>query len=444
MTINHYSIVIASFSILFFLRALYLGLKATKMSKETQNLNEELEKNPIDKSIQNIQDQIDQIDNKYQEGKKTFDALSNARKPLKRQVDVIQAGLLPPTFRFDDSEILKDKIRDIQQKQFTIINSGRATESYSTWAWFGSKSDGAKMVSAYNSLLLKAYNAEFDMIRKQMRYSTYSTAREKLTRLSDQLAKLAETVRANITKEYSDLKKEELSIWHQELKRKEKIKQDRKKQQQELREQNKLLGKDTDKLEDKIEEQEIELEAARRQAERLIGKERADIEKMIAKIEIEKERLEKKFQHAISQAQITRSGYIYVISNKGSFGEDVVKIGMTRRLEPMERIVELSRASVPFRYDVHTLAYTSDAPTLEKTLHKRYNEVRVNEENFRKEFFKTSPKDVHSIMDELGIESDWYYEVEAKEYNESLLIRHAIAENSKKNSNPSESFPNCI
>jgi hypothetical protein len=110
----------------------------------------------------------------------------------------------------------------------------------------------------------------------------------------------------------------------------------------------------------------------------------------------------------------------------------------------MERIVELGGASVPFRYDVHTLAYTSDAPKIEKTLHKKFNGVRVNEDNFRKEFFKTSPKDVNTIMDELGIESDWYYEVEAREYNESLLMRQVIAENSNVNSNPSESFPNSI
>ena len=138
------------------------------------------------------------------------------------------------------------------------------------------------------------------------------------------------------------------------------------------------------------------------------------------------EKLERKFARAMSQAQITKDGYIYVISNLGSFGDGTVKIGMTRRLEPMDRVKELGDASVPFKFDVHTLTFVGDAPKVEKMLHRKFHDKRVNEENYRKEFFKVTPQEVAAAMDELGIECDWFYETEAKEFRESLLMRKAF------------------
>jgi len=411
------------------------------MQTEAQSLKDNLSTTPLEDSIQEINTQIEVLERRYDEGRKTLEALSKAMIPIHQKVEMIKLGMLLPAFRFDDSEILKEEIKEAHQRQFEIIKSGKATESYSNWTWFGSSHDGAKMVAAYNRLLLKAYNAEFEMIRKQMRYSTYDTACEKLERLSDQLSKLAETVNANISEEYREEKREELFLWYRELKRKDQLKKDRKRQQSELRNQNKNLGVDPDEIEEDLEKHEAELEVAKQRAKKLIGRERAELEKMIARIETEKLRLEQKFQRAISQAQITRSGYIYVISNKGSFGSDVVKIGMTRRLEPMERIIELGGASVPFRFDVHTLAYTSDAPNIEKKLHDKFRDVRLNVSNERKEFFRASPNEVNAVMNELGIESDWYYDVEAREFNESNLIRKAINEKTEMNSNLTESFP---
>ncbi|XQF93462.1 GIY-YIG nuclease family protein [Pseudoalteromonas espejiana] len=98
------------------------------------------------------------------------------------------------------------------------------------------------------------------------------------------------------------------------------------------------------------------------------------MEERIQKMKSEIAKLENKFQRATSQAQITKVGYIYVISNLGSFGEGVVKIGMTRRLEPMDRINELGDASVPFKFDVHTMAFVQNAPEIEKKLHRKFDE----------------------------------------------------------------------
>jgi hypothetical protein len=112
-----------------------------------------------------------------------------------------------------------------------------------------------------------------------------------------------------------------------------------------------------------------------------------------------------------------------VISNIGSFGEGVFKIGMTRRLEPMDRVKELGDASVPFSFDVHAMLYSDDAPSLEKELHRRFNRESVNKVNPRKEFFRTSLAEIKQIVDQQGvIEVHWTMKAEAAEYRESLAI----------------------
>ncbi|MCU7376423.1 DUF4041 domain-containing protein [Paucibacter sp. O1-1] len=242
--------------------------------------------------------------------------------------------------------------------------------AYSSWTWYGSKSKGTEMVIAYQNLLLKAFNAEFDVIRRQMRHSTYETARKKLLRLEEQLAKLGETTNVCISNEYVDLKVHELLTWHKELEHKEELSQQKKAQQALLREQAKQSGQDTEDLEDEIYYRKSDLKKAKMLALKMHGANAVDMGIKISKMQKEIERIEAKFERATSQAQITRVGYIYVISNIGSFGEGVVKIGMTRRLEPMDRVIELGDASVPFRFDVHTLTFVDDAPRIERLLHQ--------------------------------------------------------------------------
>lgn len=157
----------------------------------------------------------------------------------------------------------------------------------------------------------------------------------------------------------------------------------------------------------------------------LAGEEqRIALEKKLAELQIKYEEAEAKNQRAISMAQQTRSGHVYVISNIGSFGENVYKIGMTRRLEPLDRVRELGDASVPFSFDVHAMIYSDDAPSLENHLHKVFNDKQVNKVNSRKEFFNVGIKDIKSTIQEMSIEAHWTMFAEAKEYRESLAIEH--------------------
>ena len=165
----------------------------------------------------------------------------------------------------------------------------------------------------------------------------------------------------------------------------------------------------------------------RKEMEQASDEQKQQYETQLAELENKLHEAEEKGQRAISMAQQTRRGHVYVISNIGSFGEEVFKVGMTRRLEPLDRVKELGDASVPFSFDVHAMIYSDDAPTLEKALHKKFQDVAVNKINLRKEFFKTSLTSIKQTVEEQGIEEiHWTMKAEATEYRESKSLEKAL------------------
>lgn len=128
-------------------------------------------------------------------------------------------------------------------------------------------------------------------------------------------------------------------------------------------------------------------------------------------------------ERAISQAQLTKSGYVYIISNIGSFGENIYKIGMTRRLEPEDRVRELSGASVPFPFDIHAMIYTENAPALENLLHKNFNNKRVNLINQRREFFNVSLDEIEEFIFKNYGEFKLTKLAQAEQYRQSLTLK---------------------
>lgn len=407
----------------------FYGISQNKKYKERLEYIREreamLSEASVEERLSKQRQQKMEFQEKQQLGRDYLMKLEKAIEPTTKQLKRIEVGLVPPIFRFDDSEDLKESIRKCREAQFECINAGKATMAYRSWEWMGSSTDGARMIRDYRALLLDAFNAEFEVIRRQMRVTTFDKALEKLDRLVDQLAKLGETAGVQISARYASLKKDELKCWHAELAHREELKQERERQKDLLRSQQ-SSNDDSEELSEQIASRDSELLKAQRKAEQLAGAERARLERMIEDIKAEKALLEEKQIRAMSQAQITRAGYVYVISNEGSFGEGVVKIGMTRRLEPMDRVRELGDASVPFRFDMHALAFAEDAPSLEKALHDTFKNQRMNTENFRKEFFRVSPEDVRAVMEGKGIDTDWYLTAEAKEYHESELMRNAM------------------
>ncbi|MCW8834171.1 MAG: DUF4041 domain-containing protein, partial [Colwellia sp.] len=237
---------------------------------------------------------------------------------------------------------------------------------------------------------------------------------------------------ARINQSFLDARQEELK-WavstHElrqiELAEQREIKQQIREEEKARKEMEKAI-KEAEKEERMIQKA---LEKARAELANANAEQRKEFEAQLADLEGKLEEAEERGQRAISMAQQTRRGHVYVISNIGSFGENVFKIGMTRRLEPLDRVKELGDASVPFSFDVHAMLYSEDAPSLEKELHKRFNRESVNKVNPRKEFFRTSLAEIKQMVDQQGVtEVHWTMKAEATEYRESIAIEAAQRE----------------
>jgi hypothetical protein len=181
--------------------------------------------------------------------------------------------------------------------------------------------------------------------------------------------------------------------------------------------------RDADKQEEMIKKA---VENTRAQLEQASEEQKAKLEAEIISLQEKLKEAEERKQRAKSLAEQTKSGNVYIISNIGSFGEDVFKIGMTRRFDPYERVKELGDASVSFPFDVHAMIQTEDAPALEAELHKRFALVQTNKVNYRKEFFNAPLKDVREEIEKGGFKVNWTMTAEAREYHETLIINESL------------------
>ena len=173
------------------------------------------------------------------------------------------------------------------------------------------------------------------------------------------------------------------------------------------------------------------IEKATAQLAKANEEQRLKYESQLIELQQQLTEAEERNQRALSMAQQTRSGHVYIISNIGSFGENVYKIGMTRRLEPLDRVRELGDASVPFPFDVHAMIYSEDAPTLETELHKLFARNQVNKVNPRKEFFRLPITTLKEYFEKRGVQVQWTIKAEAAQYRETLSLEKAFEKNEK-------------
>lgn len=237
---------------------------------------------------------------------------------------------------------------------------------------------------------------------------------------------------ARITSEYLDSRLSELKWACTANALRDKEREEQRELREQMREEDKARREYERAIKDAAKEEEIlrkAMEKVQKQVAEASDAQRAEFEAKLQELESKLKEAEEKNQRALSMAQQTRTGHVYVISNIGSFGEEVFKIGMTRRLEPLDRVRELGDASVPFGFDVHAMIYSEDAPTLEKRLHRHFLRQQINKVNPRKEFFKIDLEGIREELNRLGVETHWTMLAEAHEYRESLKIEHEIAKN---------------
>ena len=233
----------------------------------------------------------------------------------------------------------------------------------------------------------------------------FRNARIEQNYLDARLAELHWTVAAQ---ELKRKEREEQRLIQEQIREEEKARRDFEKAQQEAAREEELIRKAMDK--------------AQQQAAQATDEERRKIEAQLAELQQKLTEAEAKNQRALSMAQQTRAGNVYIISNVGSFGDDVLKIGMTRRLEPSDRIKELGDASVPFEFDVHAMIRSDDAPTLERELHAQFEEHRLNKVNYRKEFFRVPLQAIREFAGARQLEATFTMAAEAREYRESVAL----------------------
>lgn len=276
-----------------------------------------------------------------------------------------------------------------------------------------------------------AFNGKVDSILSKVKHDNYGKLRQEIEDAYRIVNNNGLAFRnARISSKYLTARMEELkwAVAANELKKIEQeeqrmIKEAMREEEKARREYEKAVA-DAEKEEKMIQKA---MEEARKHLDSASQEERARYEQQLSELQEKLAIAEEKNQRALSMAQQTRSGHVYVISNIGSFGENVYKIGMTRRLEPMDRVNELGDASVPFSFDVHAMIHSDNAPTLEKTLHKTFIENQINKVNPRKEFFNIGIADIKKVVEEMGIEIHWTMVAEAREYHESKALKHPIA-----------------
>jgi hypothetical protein len=280
------------------------------------------------------------------------------------------------------------------------------------------------------AFVLDAFNGKVDSILSRVKHDNLGTLEQEIRDAFTMVNYEGKAFReARITEDYLNARLAELrwAVIVQELKNLEREEQRRIREQ--IREEQKAVREYAKAMREAEKEEEMIRKAmakAQQQIEKASTEQRAEFEAQLAELNAKLAEAEMRNQRAISMAQQTRRGHVYVISNVGSFGENIYKIGLTRRLEPLDRIKELGDASVPFDFDVHAIIWAEDAPTLEHDLHRHFILNQVNKVNHRKEFFRAELDEIRKEIDARGIEAKWTMVSEAQQYRETLAIERAI------------------
>ncbi|WP_194208502.1 DUF4041 domain-containing protein [Superficieibacter sp. 1612_C1] len=386
-----------------------------------------------------IEEQIEELRNTYRSKKIIYDELEEALSIYKDDMDFAEMGFYAPHFDFDTSESFQDAIRANRQRQKDMLRVKTALGAIYCaieWTVSGSKAEGKKMTTRGINMTARAFNGECDAAIANTNFKNVTTMEARIYKAFDVLNKLNEVNQIHINHAYRDLKIEELHLTFEYRAKK----QEEKEEQREIRAQMAEERKAQAEIERAIREAEEE----ERRAQKALDKARKEMTEKLAKLTTEQaskyqeqidalqdalDEAEQKGLRALSMAQQTKRGHVYVISNIGSFGENVFKIGMTRRLDPQDRIDELGSASVPFLFDVHAMIHSEDAPAMENWLHQHFSEQRTNLVNRRKEFFNVSLEEIKTaVLKVAGNDVDFIETATAQHYHETMAIRKQHAE----------------
>jgi chromosome segregation ATPase len=328
-----------------------------------------------------------------------------------------ELGIYEPHFNFDDSEIYKTQIIKVRQRQKDMVSNKEATFCPDNWSLDGSLSKGKAMMNRQMRLTMRAFNNECEAAIANTRWNNVVAMEKRILNSAKQINSANTSMKMEINEKYVALKLDELHLTH-EYREQLKIEKEEKSELKRLEREEKKLLAEARRAEREEERFQQLLERARKEAN-------VD-ESRIAELEAALAEAHEKTERAQAMAEMTKSGYVYVISNIGSFGADVVKIGLTRRLDPNDRVKELGDASVPFSFDTHAMIYSDEAPALEAALHNEFASQRINQSNMRKEFFKVDLDAVEEAVGRIAPSARFFKDREAQEWHETLARRQEV------------------
>ena len=392
----------------------------------------EAELNQLRSSAEQIQKETDEVRAKYAEKRSTLRKLEEQVAIYDERLSFAELGIYEPHFDFGDSETYKKKIKVVRDRHKAMVSSRKATVCPADWTVDGSRSKGQTMINRQTRLTMRAFNNECEAAIANTRWNNVVAMEKRILNAAKQINNANVSMKLEINGDYVALKLDELHLTHEYRERLKIEKEERAELARAEREEKKLLA---------------EAEAAEREERKyaeLLKKVRNEAgvdESRIAELEAALAEAQTTSKRARAMAQMTKSGYVYIISNIGSFGDDVVKIGLTRRLNPDDRVRELGDASVPFRFDTHAMIYSENAPALEVALHNEFSDHRINASNLRKEFFRVSLDEVEEAVRTLAPDASFFRDREAQEWHETLSLRKQALVDMQKTS---DEFPESI
>lgn len=385
-----------------------MGLKDVfnigKIAKENAGLKELM--SPEFQNASVLNSKVAELEAKKERLEKEIDKRTSKIDALKKEAvffeDAItfqEFGLYTPRYDFVTSEEYKEELDRIRDAQKKLIKNDKAIIGATTWTVNGSKSKGNKMIADMKKLFLRAFNSDCEDVISKVKYNNFDMSLKKIRQSANSIERLGKSMSLKITPKYIDWKEEELTLAFEYQQKKQEEKEAQKAARAEMREAARLQ-KEIEAQRKKIEKEQTHYQTAYEKLLKQLEENPDNADLLTKKSELENQLndIDKAIKDIDYREANQRAGYVYIISNIGAFGENVYKIGMTRRLDPQDRVDELGDASVPFNFDVHAMIFSDDAPALEAALHKAFEDRKLNMVNTRREFFNVTLDEIKEVV----------------------------------------------
>ena len=415
-----------------------MSLFGRKEKKEIEMLRAQLSPEQIQvvelsKEIENRKSVLQKLNTEVNEANSKLAILKKSIIETDEAVLLQSFGVYTPHYSYQLSDDYKIKLAELRDAQKALIKADRAVNGNMNWQVNGSASKGKKMVKDMQKLLLRAFNSECDDAIEHVKFNNIETCEKKIRTSAEAISKLGTMMQISITSQYANMKIQELYLMHEYQLKKQEEKEAAKEARQRQREEAKV-AKELEEARKKLEKEQSHYENALSKINaqlsgNLTEEEKSALEDKRNELVAQLDKIAEEVRDVDYRAANQKAGYVYIISNIGAFGENVYKIGMTRRLEPMERIDELGDASVPFNFDIHAMIFTDDAPGLEAALHNAFSNRKLNFVNQRREFFNVSLDEIKNVVKNNYDKTVEFVDIApAEQYRESLKLRSVITQ----------------